>query len=91
MKSVENITRRAVDLENFKNFQDDIMHLQSKLIKTLSEPFTVRDDLLRGAYVDLDDAITKLQTLRQRINKSGLKSWIAESGNSIRWQITQKN
>ena len=84
MKSVENITRRSVDLERFKNLQDDIMHLQSKLIKTPSEPFTVREDFLRGAYVDLDNAITKLQALTKRIDKNGLKLWIAESGNSIR-------
>ena len=64
--------------------QEDIDYLKNKLVKISSEPFTVRDELLRGAYVDLDNAITKLQKLENHINRGTLKSWIAESGNSIK-------
>ena len=84
MKSIANIKIKVADLEQCRHLKEDIDYLKSKLVKMPSEPFTVRDELLRGAYVDLENAITKLQKLENHINRGTIKSWIAESCNSIK-------
>ena len=84
MKSIANIKIKVAEQCRFRHLQEDIDYLKNKLAKISSEPSTVRDELLRGAYVDLENAITKLQKLENHINQGTFKSWIAESGNSIK-------
>ena len=84
MKSIANIKIKVAEQCRFRHLQEDIDYLKNKLAKISSEPSTVRDELLRGAYVDLENAITKLQKLENHINQGTFKSWIAESGYSIK-------
>ena len=84
MKSIANIKIKVAEQCRFRHLQEDIDYLKNKLAKISSEPSTVRDVLLRGAYDDLDKAITKLQKLEAHINRCTFERWKEESGNSIK-------
>lgn len=59
------IIRATLDLERFNNLQDDISNLQNKIVNIPSDVYTTKDELFKGAFTDLDNALTKLRKALQ--------------------------
>ena len=45
----------------FDDLQDDISTLQNKIVEIPSTVYTTKDELLKGAFTDLDNTLTKVR------------------------------